>query len=221
LVGNPVVGCAEYLYLKRLQSIPRLRAKNPFSLVVVNNNLLFLYLQNRNFAFFFDLIWHSLAIDAMLCAVCDNITLKSLNRHHGYKHLASFHALQASADGGLCSLCTILWKAVDTRRTQEAKDRQEDGEEEEKYDVLFMDFPVRLTVDGMIQENKEKAIEKLKQSDGKLDVGATHELYDLHTAKAPAVLFACSLQPDHHNSGGLGLRERGSVSLYREPRKSK
>jgi len=156
----------------------------------------------------------------MLCTVCDNITLKSLNQRHGYKHLASFHALQASADGGLCSLCSILWKAVDARRTQEAKDRLENGDEEEKYDVLFMDFPVRLTVDGMILENREKAIEKLKHPDSKWDIGATHRLHRLHTAKAPAVLFACSLQP-HEFRSGLKLTQRGSVSLYREPRKSK
>jgi hypothetical protein len=157
----------------------------------------------------------------MLCTVCDNITLKSLNRPHGYEHMSSFHALQESADGRLCSLCGILWKAVDARRAQEAKDRQEEGDNEEKDDVLFMDFPVRLAVDGMIWENREKAIEKFKYSNSTWDKsGATHQLYDLHTAKAPAVLFVCSLQPDDFQPG-LKLRKRGSASLYREPRKSK
>ena len=84
-----------------------------------------------------------------------------------------------------------------------------------------MDFPVRSIVDGMIWENKEKAIKKFKYSDSRWDkIGATHQFYDLHTAKAPAVLFACSLHPDDFRPG-LKLSERGSVLLYREPRKSK
>ena len=158
----------------------------------------------------------------MLCTVCDNITLKSLDQRHGYEHMPSFRALQASADGGMCSLCSIIWKAVDARRTQEAKNRQEEGDDEEKDDVLFMDFPVRLTVDGMIRENREKAIEKFKNySDRRWNKpGATQQLYNLHTAKAPAVLFACSLQPNDYDLG-LELRSRGTMSLYREPRKSK
>ncbi len=157
----------------------------------------------------------------MLCTVCDNITFESLNRPHGYEHMPSFHALQASADGGLCSLCDILWTAVDTNRVQEAKDRQENGGDEEEDDVLLMEFPVRLTVDGMIWENEENAIEKFKNSESRWHKsGGTWQLYNLHTAKAPAVLFVCSLQPDNFKLG-LKLRTRGSVSLYREPRKNR
>jgi len=84
-----------------------------------------------------------------------------------------------------------------------------------------MDFPVRLTVDGMIWKNKEKAIEKFKNSESRWHKsGATWQLYNLQTAKAPAMLFACSLQPDDFELG-LKLRTRGSVSLYREPRKNR
>jgi hypothetical protein len=155
----------------------------------------------------------------MLCTVYDNISLRSLNRSHSYEHMASFHALQASADGGLCSLCCILWRAVDSYIARKAKNRHEEGDDEEKDDVLFMSYPVRLAVDGIISENREKAIDKLRNSCGKGNRNESHKFYNLCTAKAPAVLFVCSLQPEDFQLG-LKLEARGSLSLYREPRKS-
>lgn len=161
----------------------------------------------------------------MLCTICDNITLKSLNRSQGYEHMPSFHA--ASAEDGLCSLCCILWREVDFHRTQEAKNREEEGDDEEDDDVLFMDYPVRLAVDGMVFENKKRALKKLRdlsnagrdQSEKRL-LGHTQELYELRTAKAPATLLICSLQPEEFQLG-LRLVVRGSASVYREPRKGK
>ncbi len=162
----------------------------------------------------------------MLCTVCDNITLKSLNRPYGYKHMPSFHALQASAEGGLCTLCDMLWKAVDGDRTEEAEDGAEDGAEEEKDedddedDILFMDFPVRLTVNGMFSKNKDRAFEKIRKAINTEERDAARKLYDLRTAKAPTVLSVCSLQPEVIQLG-LKLTGRGNLLLYQEPGESK
>lgn len=161
----------------------------------------------------------------MLCTICDNITLKSLNRSLGYGHTASFHALKASAEEGLCSLCCILWRAVDAQRAQRETERLDKGCDDEED--MFMDYPVRLVADGMICENRERRLRKLQDSyydrrdkserSRPVDMFA---LYRLRTAKAPAMLLICSLQPDAFQLG-LSLKTRGSASLYREPRKSK
>lgn len=163
----------------------------------------------------------------MLCTICDNITLKSLNRSLGYEHMPSFHALKASAEDGLCSLCRILWREVDAQHAQEEIERVDEGDDEEEDNAMFMDYPVRLVADGMIYENRDRALKKLRDSyydesdkGEKSWLDDTHELYDLHKAKAPARLLVCSLQPEDFEPG-LRLKERGSASLYREPRKSK
>jgi len=161
----------------------------------------------------------------MLCTICDNITLKSLNLSLGYEHMPSFHALKISADDGLCSLCCILWRAVDAQHAQEEMKRLDEGDDEEEDD-MFMDYPVRLVADGMIYENRARGLKKLRDShydradkSGGSGVDA-HALYRLRTEKAPAMLLVCSLQPDTFQPG-LRLKTRGSASLYREPRKSK
>ncbi|KAK3369591.1 heterokaryon incompatibility protein-domain-containing protein [Lasiosphaeria ovina] len=158
----------------------------------------------------------SQSLTAMLCTICDNITLKSLNRPQGYEHAPSFHALRESAEDGLCSLCSILWDAVESERAQETKRRQELGEadddddDDDDHNVQFMDYPVRLSVDGMINENKQRLARSLRRRP------TYHKFRDLCTAKKPATLEVCSLQPDKFQVG-LGLCYRGGALLYGEP----
>jgi hypothetical protein len=115
-------------------------------------------------------------------------------------------------------LCRLLWTAVESAPAQEAKDRNEAGAQDDD-DAQFIDYPVRLTVDGLIAENRKKAMMEFRNE---LDFGGkltrpSDYLYDLFNAKKPAALLICSLQPATWELG-LEIRERGIAGLYREPR---
>ncbi|KAK1758983.1 heterokaryon incompatibility protein-domain-containing protein [Echria macrotheca] len=155
----------------------------------------------------------------MLCITCDNITLKSLNQPRGYAHLPSFHQLRVSSEDGRCSLCRILWTAVAAASAEEAKRKEEQGIDGNDDDAKFMDYPVRLVVDGLIAKNRQKALMKFRNdlySHKELEHPSEY-LYDLQTARKPATLLICSLQPATWEVG-LELCERGVASLYQEPR---
>ena len=132
----------------------------------------------------------------MLCKTCDNITLKALQSAKGYKHAQSFYALEASAQGDLCSLCNLLWSAVKSRLDEDELDRDS-----------FMPSPVRLHFDGMI---KEFASQRAKKS---RDPFVIHALLN---SKRPATINIAYIKPSALGRDGYMLAAAGCVSLYRE-----
>jgi Heterokaryon incompatibility protein (HET) len=140
----------------------------------------------------------------MLCQACDAITLKALHSKYGYEHGPSFHFLKASAEAELCSLCRLLWSAV------QEMDRQTPNENS------LMQYPVRLCLDGMLRSFSEKKEKRILSSESFTTSSAFH-IRQLRASKTPASMLVCALEPDTLAKGGFRNSVQGRVSLYREP----
>ena len=140
----------------------------------------------------------------MLCQVCDNITLRALHSKYGYRHMPSFNALKASAEAELCSLCRLLWQAVELRM-----------DSEQPADNSIMQCPVRLRLDGQIESFTTRNMKKIIKRRGS---SANFFLYHMMmNSKGLAMIKICALKPDRVEEGRFMNWIQGRVSLYREP----
>lgn len=145
----------------------------------------------------------------MLCGVCDNITLKALHSKKGYKHMSSLGDLKASAEATVCSLCPLLWSAATSGLSSEYA-----------ANASMMQYPVRLSLDGMVQSFARKEVSKILNkhdtSSTSSKAGWDFPIYKAMSSKAPAVIQIFALEPDPSREAGIQYHLVGRLSLYRE-----
>jgi hypothetical protein len=139
----------------------------------------------------------------MLCQLCNDITLEAL--HSSYQHMPSFNAMKASSEAGICSLCPLLWSAV-----ERGMDQQQPTQDS------FMQYPVRLSLDGVLRLFRDKFIKKIL-SEETFTTGVAHRIFRLRGSKAPTTIDIYAAEPSTPTEHEVKLSQRGRVSLYREP----